>query len=265
MLKSERQEKILAGLQRYKMVSVAELKQLFDVSEITIRRDLDDLEQEGYLHRVHGGARIVARSHPEPPVLLRQKEQIEEKEAISAAALEFIHDGDVIALESGSTTIALARKIAEKEWQNLQIITNNFEIQKVLRNASHIQLIFIGGFVDQQEMCTYGELAETALKCLRVRKYFCGCRGIDPEFGRSNNIQTGFEIGTVRSFAEISDQIILLADHTKFGLTFALQMLPSDQIDVIITSDRTPAEILTPFEARGIRIRVAGVEPTLAK
>ncbi len=239
------------------MVSVAELKQIFDVSEITIRRDLDNLEHEGFLHRVHGGARIAARSHPEPPVLLRQKEHVEEKEAISELAFELIQDGDVIALESGSTTIALARKIAEKRWENLQVITNNFEIQKVLRNASNIQLMFVGGFVDQQEMCTYGELAEAALKSLRVRKYFCGCRGIDPEFGRSNNIQTGFEIGTVRAFAEISDQIILLADHTKFGLTFALQMLPIDQIDVIITSDHTPVEVLSRFEAKGIRIRVA--------
>ena len=254
----------MADLQRCKMISVAELKESFDVSEITIRRDLDDLEQGGYIHRVHGGARLVARTQPEPPVLLRQSEQIEEKDAISEMALEMIRDGDVIALESGSTTIMLARKIAQKEWQNLQIITNNFEIQKVLRNTANIQLVFIGGFVDQQEMCTYGELAETALRHLRVRKYFCGCRGIDPVFGRSNNIQTGFEIGTVRAFASISDQIILLADHTKFGLTFALQMLPNDQIDVIITSERTPNEILAPFEAQGIRIQVAGIDALLS-
>ena len=264
MLKSKRQEKILADLRQYQMMSVAELKENFDVSEITIRRDLDDMEQEGLLRRVHGGARILTHSYPEPPVLLRQKEQVEEKEAISELALELIRDGDVIALESGSTTIALARKIAQKEWQNLQVITNNFEIQKVLRNASNIQLVFVGGFVDQQEMCTYGELAETALKHLRVRKFFCGCRGIDPVFGRSNNIQTGFEIGTVHSFAEISEQIIMLADHTKFGLTFALQMLPNDQIDIIITSDQTSDEMLTPFEAQGIQIKVAEIVPLLS-
>jgi DeoR family fructose operon transcriptional repressor len=256
-LKFERQEKILKEIQGRGIVSVADLGAFFNVREVTIRRDLEELEQAGKIERLHGGARLVKPDHPEPPVVLRQLEQIDEKRCIARKALEFIPDGCTIALESGSTTFALAEEIAKKKWSLLQVVTNNFMIQSVLTQVENLRLIFIGGIVDNAEMCTYGDLAESNLRRLHVQNYFCGCRGIDARFGRSNDISTGFEMGTVQAFSEISDQIILLADHTKFAQRFSVQLMPPEKINTIITSDLTPGSAMTPFMELGIQVVIA--------
>ncbi|NPV55045.1 MAG: DeoR/GlpR transcriptional regulator [Anaerolineae bacterium] len=253
-MKSERQAKIIRELQARGIASVADLGMSFGVTEITIRRDLEELKQAGKIERVQGGARLIKPAFPEPPVVQRQMEQIDEKRDIARKALDFIPDGCVIALESGSTTFALAEEIANKEWSQLQVITNNFMIQNVLSRSEHVRLIFIGGVIDNAEMCTYGDLAESSLRRLHVQKYFCGCRGIDPHFGRSNDISTGFEMGTVQALSEISDQIILLADHTKFNHCFSVQLMPPEKIDTIITSSLTPDTVLLPYEELGIKV-----------
>jgi DeoR family fructose operon transcriptional repressor len=256
-LKSERQEKIIKEIQDRGIISVADLGMFFNVREITIRRDLEELEKAGKIERLHGGARVVKPVYPEPPVVQRQMEQIAEKRSIARKAMEIIPDGCAIALESGSTAFALAEEIAKKEWSHLQVVTNNFMIQNVLSRINNLSLIFIGGIIDNKEMCTYGDLAESSLRQLHVQKYFCGCRGIDAKFGRSNDISTGFEAGTVHAFSEISDQIILLADHTKFARRFSVQLMAPNKIDMIITSKLTLDPVLLPFIEMGTEVVIA--------
>lgn len=267
-MKTERQEKIIKEIQDRGIISVADLGMFFNVREITIRRDLEELEKAGKIERLHGGARLVRPVFSEPPVVQRQMEQIDEKRSIARKALEFIPDGCVIALESGSTAFALAEEISKKDWSHLQVVTNNFMIQNVLSRINNLSLIFIGGIIDNKEMCTYGDLAESSLRQLHVQKYFCGCRGIDAKFGRSNDISTGFEMGTVHAFSEISDQIILLADHTKFTRRFSIQLMPADDINIIITSNLTPDSVLIPFKDMGIQVVISDqvpVTPRVAK
>lgn len=257
MLKTERQEKILAEISEKNTISITDLTANFDVSEITIRRDLDDLDRLGKIQRIRGGARRLGLNTAEPPVIHRQLEQVDEKEAIAAKALEFIHDGEIIALESGSTTLWLARAISRRAWQNLQVVTNSITILNLLLAQPGIRMIFLGGFADSNEMCTYGKLTEEALSHLHIDKYFCGCRGLDPHFGRSNEIQTGIEIGTVRAYAAAANQIFVLADHTKFGRVFALQLLPTSGMDVIVTTTLTPAEYLQEITSLGKQVIIA--------
>ncbi|NMB88861.1 MAG: DeoR/GlpR transcriptional regulator, partial [Chloroflexi bacterium] len=155
--KITRQEEILACFSQDGIISISSLSAQFGVSEITIRRDLLDLERKGKIERVRGGARI-ARSHSyEPPVVHRQMEQVAEKEAIALGARDLIRDGETIALESGSTAQALAKAISQKKWQQLQVVTNSLLTVNLLISVPGIQTTFIGGFVDPNEMCTYGK------------------------------------------------------------------------------------------------------------
>ncbi len=114
MLKEERHDKIVKEVLKRGPVSVTDLAASLHVSEITVRRDLDDLDRGGYLKRIRGGAQPLSPREPEPPILQRQLCQVKEKQAIGAAAAELVKEGDVIALEAGSTTIELARALAAR-------------------------------------------------------------------------------------------------------------------------------------------------------
>lgn len=244
MLKSERQDAILKEVLRRGAASVVDLATWMDVSEITIRRDLDELSKAGQLQRIRGGARRPKPWGPEPPVVQRQLAQVAEKQAIGLAAVELICDEDVIALESGSTVMELARAIARRAWEGLQVVTNSFNILNEIMRTPGVRLIFVGGFVNPDEMGTFGTLAEDMLRRLNINKFFVGCRGIDPKMGLSHDVEAEMEIATVRAFVAASNQVIVLADHTKFGHAFPLQMLSITGVDVIVTDSLTSQNML---------------------
>ncbi|NPV77382.1 MAG: DeoR/GlpR transcriptional regulator [Anaerolineae bacterium] len=261
--KKQRQEKILSELWVKNYVTIDRLAFDLGVSDITIRRDLDELNKKGKLQRIWGGASLPNLKGSEPPVLQRQLEQVEEKSAIAKKALEYINDGEVIGLESGSTTLKLAEKIAgSRTWKNLQVITNSFPIFEKLFKVEGVFMIFIGGIVDANEMCTAGSLSVDNLKSLRIDKFFCGCRGIDAKFGRSSDKHAAFEINTIQTFSDASAQIFVLADHTKFNTTFMFQLLPISKIDVVITSDLVPPNIIMEFTREGVEIIQAPFKAT---
>jgi DeoR/GlpR family transcriptional regulator of sugar metabolism len=262
-LKSERQDSILKEVLRRGPVSIPDLAVFLDVSEITVRRDLDDLHANGLLERVRGGARPLSIRGPEPPVIQRAELQTSEKQAIGQAAINLIADGDVIALESGSTTLEFARAIARHSWQNLQVVTNGFLISEILMRVPGVQLVCIGGYFKPEEMCTLGVLAEDMLSRMRFNKLFIGCRGIDPEGGITTDLQSETEVFTVRAMAAASDQVIILADHTKFNHTFLLRALPIAKVDIVITDPITPDNILEKLRKQDIQVIVIpGQYPT---
>jgi len=261
MLKSERQDKIAQEVLRRGAVSVSDLAAELGVSEITVRRDLDELSDVGRLQRVRGGARQPSPRGPELPVVHRESTQKAEKRAIALAAIQLIIDGDVIALESGSTTLELARVIAVQMWQHLQVITNSFSILNELMRVPGIQLVFVGGFVNPNELGTFGTLAEDMLKRMNIQKMFLGCRGLDPKTGLSSDIQAEMEIATVRAFVAASNWVVVLADHTKFGRAFSLQMLPITEVDLIVTDDIAPKGVLKDLY-QDKRVIVASLDST---
>jgi DeoR/GlpR family transcriptional regulator of sugar metabolism len=259
-LKSQRQESILDEVLRRGTVSIGELAAFLEVSEITVRRDLDELHANGALERVRGGARPLSLRGPEPPVLLRAEQQTVEKQAIGQAALELIADGDVIMIESGSTTLEFARAIARRTWRNLQVATNGFLIAEILMRVPGVQLICIGGYFKAEEMCTFGVLADDMLGRMHFNKLFIGARGIDPEGGITTDLQSETEVFTVRAMAAAADQVIVLADHTKFGQIYLLRALPVSKVDIVITAPLTPENILDKLRKQDTRVIVAASE-----
>jgi len=260
-LKSERQDSILREVLRRGPVSITDLAAFLDVSEITVRRDLDELHENGLLERVRGGARPLSIRGPEPPVIQRAELQTSEKQAIGQAAIDLIADGDVIAIESGSTTLEFARAIARRIWKNLQVATNGFLVSEILMRVPGVQLICIGGYFKAEEMCTVGVLAEDMLGCMRFNKLFIGCRGIDPEGGITTDLQSETEVLTVRAMAAAADQVIILADHTKFGRIFLLRALPISKVDIVITDPLTPENILDKLRKQDTQVIVGALAP----
>jgi len=263
-LKSDRQDSILKEVLRRGSASIGDLAAFLEVSEITVRRDLDELNANGLLERVRGGARPLSPRDPEPPIVTRLLSQAGEKQAIGQKAVELVSDGDVIALESGSTTLEFARAITRRTWQNLQVITNGFLIAEILMRVPGVQLVFIGGYFKVEEMCTFGVLAEDMLSRMRFNKLFIGCRGIDPEGGITTDLQSETEVYTVRAMAASANQVIILADHTKFGHTFLLRTLSISKVDVVVTDPLTPEPILEKLRNQDTQVIVVPYENSSA-
>lgn len=257
MLRPERHEEIVRHVLRRGTASVVALAALLNVSEITIRRDLDELDRLGRLRRIRGGAqRSLPRDH-EPPVVHRRSVQAAEKQAIGLAAVDLVRDGDVIGIESGSTSLELARAIAAHSWESLDVVTNSFLVVGELARVSGVRLIFVGGSVNHDEMGTFGSMAEDALKRINIDKLFMTCRGIDPDAGITNDTKAEATFAAERSLVRASRLVLVLADHTKIGRVFPLQSVPIDMVHTVVTDGLAPPELVQALRSKDVQVIMA--------
>jgi DeoR family transcriptional regulator of aga operon len=249
MLTEERRQKIQELLTEEKRLLVNEISEMFQVSSVTIRKDLEILEKRGVLSRVHGGA---IRNHSSVMDLaLREKEQIHTREKIRIAkkAAQFIDDKDVIIIDSGSTTTQLARLIKFKK--NLTIITNAVNIATELA-SSEVSVILTGGILREKSFSLVGPMAEDSLKKITADKLFLGVDGIDFRFGLTTpNIQ---EAKVNRMMMESAGEVVLLADSSKFGRRSIGVINEVKAIHKLITDSNLNSENLKKLEALGIEV-----------
>ncbi len=252
MLKGERQREILKVVETHSPVHVNELAERFGVSEMTIRRDLEELDLKGMNQRIHGGAvtRIEVHKRNEPPVFERANEQQEEKRQIARKVASMVQDGEKIFLGSGTTTLAIAEELAHH--QNLTVLTNAITIVNCLVPAPGITLIVLGGFLRRMELSLIGHFTESALENLRVDKVIIGMRGIDPVHGlTSDNMQ---ELFTDQAILRISKTIIVAADYTKFGHVAAIRTAPITAATKIVTDRKVSLDMVTAIRRMGIDV-----------
>lgn len=250
MLSIERQQAIIDLLTKSDSVQVAEMVELFNVSEMTIRRDLDVLERKGLLRRVHGGAVSNRGRSYEPPFMLRTGDRNEEKNRIGKAAAELIQSGDSVMLDVGTTTLEIARHLSDH--QNLTIITPCLPIAAILVEENpRIRLIMTGGILRPGELSMIGHLAERAIRDFYVDKLFLGAGGVDLEGGMTefNLEDTLVKQAMLRSAKDIT----LVVDSSKFGQVAFTAIAPLSAINRIITDTALP-------ESMAERIRDMNVE-----
>jgi DeoR/GlpR family transcriptional regulator of sugar metabolism len=250
MHSQERRRIILQLLDEYNTVSVADLVARFGVSEMTVRRDLDALEKQGVLQRVHGGA-ISARSRGyEPPFLNRSLVHQEEKRRIAAKAATFVQDGDSLALDVGTTTLELARQLQARH--NLTVITPSFRIAGVLAENPHSRVILTGGILRPGELSLIGRMAEDAFRHYFVDKLFLGVGGIDLDAGLTEyNIE---DAQVKQAMIRSAREVIVLADASKFGRVAFAAVAALDNVTRIITDDSLPPDIVTALQDRDIEV-----------
>ncbi len=253
MLREERKRKISQFIKQNKKGTVAELSKLFEVSESTIRRDLEQLDEQGVIQRAHGGAVIAEPAAPEPPIIQRMAENEEEKRRIGRAAAELIRDAETVFLGSGTTTLEVARNLVEKD--NLTVITNTLNIANLFAGKPNITVIVVGGLLRPSELSMIGHITEQVLKELHADKVIMGIRAIDVQAGLTNDYLP--ETMTDRAIINFSSEVILVADHTKFGKISTAYVAPVERITVLVTDSDTDPETLACLEEMGIRVIVA--------
>jgi DeoR/GlpR family transcriptional regulator of sugar metabolism len=259
VLKKERQREILRLIRDRGKAEVEELSERLRVSYMTIRRDLGELNDRGLLERVHGGALLQATggADQEPPVVERTKASTEGKRRIGLRVASLVQDGEKIFLGSGSTTAFVAEALLQR--RRLTVVTNALNIALSLMAAPEIEVTVTGGFLRRSEMSLIGHFAEHTLKNLQVDKVIIGMRGIDPVKGlTSDNME---ELITDQAILNISKNIIVAADHRKFGHVAAIRTAPVTAATSIVTDEGGPRDILEALRKMGVRIVEVGREP----
>lgn len=255
MLVEDRRKRILEIVEEEGSVAVDELAQRFDVSDMTIRRDLRLLQKNGFLKRVHGGATSNRGRSYEPPFLLRAQEHNTAKIGIGKRAAQLVKDGDSIALDVGTTTLEIARNL--KERQNLTVITPSLHIANVLANQSGIRLILPGGIVRDGELSMVGRLTEDALDRFHVDKLFLGVGGIDLEAGLTEfNVD---DSQVKQALIRRAKECIVVTDSSKFGNVAFAAVAPISVVNVIVTDSDLDPDVQASLEAREIEVIVEDV------
>ncbi len=253
MLSQERHQVILQLLDSKNSVSVAELVERFGVSEMTVRRDLDALERQGLLQRVHGGAILARGRGYEPPFLNRRLVRIAEKQRIAEKAVAYVQEGDSLALDVGTTTLEVARQL--KDRRNLTIITPSFRIAGLLAELPHNRVILTGGILRPGELSLIGRLAEDAFRNFFVDKLFLGVGGIDLDAGLTEyNIE---DAQVKQAMIRSAKEVIVVADASKFGRVAFAAVAPLEKITRIITDSSIDPDIVAALQARDVEVIVA--------
>ena len=252
MLARQRHDTIVDAVTRQGSVRVRELAQELDVSEMTVRRDLDQLAARGLIEKVHGGAtRIGNLSSFEPGFAAKQRRQRDEKDAIAQAALELVQPGSAIALTAGTTTWAFAKRL--RSVRDLTVITNAPSIAQALyANATPGITVVLTGGVRTPSDALVGPVATGALASLHVDALFMGVHGMDEKLGYSTPNLAEAEMN--QAFIRAARQVVVLADHTKWGTRGLAQITPLDSAHIVISDRQLPAKARETFEEIGTRL-----------
>jgi DeoR/GlpR family transcriptional regulator of sugar metabolism len=245
----ERQNHIIELLQEYGRITVKELCQLFNVSNVTIRSDLNDLEKQDLLVRTHGGAMSTEKSSPEIPFNLRMKKHSEEKERMAKAAADLIVDGEAIFFDGGTTVSVIRFFLQDKK--DVTIITPSIEIASYLAHHSSVNIFVMGGFLKRESFSTLGASSANVIGDWNISKAFFGAYGFTENHGLTD-IHTGF-IEQKRFIAEHAHVNIGMIDSSKWGKVSLDTFLSADKIDTIISDKNASPEMKEIMDKKGIQ------------
>lgn len=253
MRADERRREIIRQLEELGTVKVADLSVLFQVTEETIRRDLERLESEGYLKRTYGGAIKIANNNEEIDFHIRYMRNRLEKQLIGRKAAELVEPGDVITVDASTTVLQLVYNLRGKK--DIVVITHAIKPVMALIGCSDITVICTGGTLQSRTLSFVGPLVENVLANYNIKKAFISCKGITLEEGitESTELQARVKAEMLRAAKER----IVLADHDKFGITALATVAPVTIINKLITDQGTPVETIEKFREAGVEVIVA--------
>lgn len=250
---TQRREAILQLLTRQGAVQVTDLVQSFGVSPVTIRSDLSALEAQGLATRSHGGATLTRTPPPEQSI--RQKDGInqQQKDRIGALAASLVHEGDNIIIDSGTTTISLARHL--RDASNVTVMTNGLNIAWELAESPGVELLLTGGQLRKQSLSFQGSQAEATLAAYNFDTLFLGVDGLDMQFGVTTHHEP--EASLNHKMVERAKKIIVLTDASKFGRVSLHRIVQLDRIHTIITDAGISPEYREGLQKLGIELLIA--------
>jgi DeoR family transcriptional regulator, fructose operon transcriptional repressor len=255
MFSQTRRKAILELVTQQSFITVNELCERFGMSAATIRNDLRQLEALGRLERMHGGAISPAKTLYEPDTIRKEVHNVRQKEAIARLALAYIHPGDVIALDTGTTTFELAKLLRGIE--RLTVVTYDLQIAAWLESNTDVAIIMVGGQVRRNFHCTAGQTVIETLSRLHVDRTFSAANGITAERGLST---PNLDMASIKAtLIGCAGQVILLCDSGKIGHNAFVSFAPLDRVDVLITDSLASPAAVKGFEGMGVTVKAAKV------
>ncbi len=252
MLTEERRTKILNKIEENQFISVNELAKIFAVHETTIRRDLDELEEQGLVSRIHGGVVPISIKRDEPDFEDRETECINEKIRIGAYAAKMVKDCECIILDSGTTTLQIAKALNEStHYQALTVVTNDLNIASVLRQNRRITTIVTGGTLFHDSFMLNGQITNETLEKLDVDKVFVATPALNIEKGLThfNELLVPAKTNMIKA----AKTHIVVTDHTKIGHRALYTFLPINQMDVLVTDQGLEPALEEQLRTNGLR------------
>jgi DeoR/GlpR family transcriptional regulator of sugar metabolism len=250
---NERRQLIAQRLNEQQRVTVPELSQSFNVSEVTIRKDLAWLETQRIAVRTHGGAVLASMQSSEMSFDTRERLQHTEKERIGAAAAGCVQDGETIALDSSTTALAMTQFLKNK--RELTVVTNGLRIGMELINTPGISVLIPGGMLRQESFSLIGNWGKSVLQQIHISKAFVGARGFSINEGLTD--VNGEEVELKRSIVEAAREVVAVIDHSKWGQLAFATFCPIERVSLVITDTRAPAPMVEQIRNKGIDVWLA--------
>ena len=232
MLAIERKNEILDKLRAEQRVLVSDLAEYYNVTEETIRRDLDKLEKEGYATKTYGGAILGNSTKTDLSYTIRNKTNVDAKNQIAALASRLIEDGDHLMLDDSSTSLYLAKKLKEKK--NLTVITNSVELVVELNGIDGWTIILTGGRLKPDSLALVGDQTQQMLRRYHVDTAVMSSKGIDLKAGVTDSSE--FHAQTKQSMLRCAKKKILILDSSKIDKVSFIDIAPLDAFDIVVTN-----------------------------
>lgn len=253
----QRRQQILQMLVQHGNVQVTELAEHFGVSSVTIRADLNHIESQGLATRTHGGATLVRTPPQEQDIHEKDALNLPLKDRIGARAAQLVRPGENIIIDSGSTTMMLARHLRLR--RDMTVMTNGLNIAWELANADGVNVLLTGGLLRKQSLSLQGSQAEASLTSYSFDTLFLGVDGLDLQFGLTTHDEGEARLN--HRMVERARRIVVLTDASKFGRVSLHRIARLDEIHTIITDDGISDEYREGVQRLGIEVIVTEPPP----
>lgn len=254
-MNQERRKQIVELINQNRTVTNGELMERFGISIETVRRDLAYLERQGCLERVYGGAVKKTFLNIEPEYANREQENRSEKLAIAREAEGLIHSGDAVFFDLGTTVRLLAQALGQDKKKDITVFTNALRTAMMLSEDGKCRVILPGGQLRSGELAVSGFLAEETMRQFNVDKAFIGVAGITEEGITDFHLE---EANLRRQVIRNAHQVIVLADYSKFGIRAVSNICSLRDIDILITDEKAPPDMLALLAKNEVRVVIAG-------
>lgn len=251
MLAEQRRDHLLELVRIRRFASLPELAEQLAVSESTVRRDLDQLEEQGVARRLHGGVLYTGASPKMPHFDVQQPGEWEKKKWIAASAARLIDDGDTILLDGGSTTHELARLLVGRR---LHVVTTSLPVANLFASDSNSDLVLIGGNICPRSGVARGPYADKMLSMVRVRKTIFSVAGICDDGFFNNDLML---VETERAMMRAAAEVIVVADSTKFGRQSLTHLCPLNAVQHLVVDEGVSDEWRDKVKSAGVDLVIA--------